>query len=94
MQQDKWNIKKKKGYLKIHIAIDITILKKYTCFKSLGWWESAYDGRKVMPNLIDHILKNNNNIIIKSSALEVMALMIVMKILNIFKRRDKACNKG
>jgi hypothetical protein len=63
MQQDKWNNKKKKGYLKIHIAIDINT-KEILALDVTD--EKMHDG-KVMPRLIDHILKNNNNIIIKSA---------------------------
>jgi hypothetical protein len=37
-----------------------------------------YDGRKVMPKLIDYILENNNNVKIKSSALEVMILTTIV----------------
>jgi hypothetical protein len=57
--QDKWN-NKKKGYLKIHIAIDINT-KEILALEVTD--EKVYDG-KVMPRLIDHILKNNNNIML------------------------------
>jgi len=60
--QDKWNIKKK-GYLKIHIAIDINT-KEILALEVTD--EKVHDG-KVMPRLIDHVLKNNKNIIIKSA---------------------------
>ena len=62
--QDKWNIKKKKGYLKIHIAVDIKT-KEILALEVTD--EKVHDGRKVMPKLIEHILKNNNNIKIKSA---------------------------
>jgi hypothetical protein len=65
--QDKWNIKKKKkkkGYLKIHIAVDV----KTKEILDLGVTdEKVHDGRKIMPKLIEHILKNDNNIKIKSA---------------------------
>jgi len=64
MQQDKWNNNKKKGYLKIHIAVNIKT-KEILAFLDVTD-EKMHDG-KVMPRLIDHILKNNNNIIIKSA---------------------------
>jgi len=57
MQQDKWNIKKK-GYLKIHIAIDINT-KEILALKVTD--DKVHDG-KVMQKLIEHILKNNKNI--------------------------------
>jgi transposase-like protein len=63
--QDKWHIKKK-GYLKIHIAIDINT-KEILALEVTD--EKMHDG-KVMPRLIDHILKNNNNIIIKSALVD------------------------
>ena len=63
--QDKWNIKKK-GYLKIHIAINIKT-KEILALEVTD--EKMHDG-KVMPRLIDHILKNNNNIIIKSALVD------------------------
>jgi hypothetical protein len=63
MQQEKWNIKKKKGYLKIHIAVNIKT-KEILALEITD--EKSHDG-KVMPRLIDHILKNKNNIKIRSA---------------------------
>jgi hypothetical protein len=67
--QDKWNIKKKKkkkGYLKIHIAVDVKT-KEILALEVTD--EKVHDGRKIMPKLIEHILKNNNHIKIKSAVL-------------------------
>jgi Transposase DDE domain len=65
--QDKWNIKKKKkkkkGYLKIHIAVDIKT-KEILALEFTD--EKVHDGRKIMPKLIEHILTNNNHIKIMS----------------------------
>lgn len=61
--QEKWHIKKKKGYLKIHVAVNIKT-KEILALEVTD--EKVHDG-KVMPKLIEHILKNNNNIIIKSA---------------------------
>ena len=62
---DKWNVRKK-GYLKIHIAVNIKT-KEILAFLEVTD-EKVHDGRKVMPKLIEHILKrNNNNIKIKSA---------------------------
>jgi len=58
--QDKWNNKKKKGCLKIHIAIDINTKE----ILALDVTEEKMHDGKVMPRLIDHILKNNNNIML------------------------------
>jgi hypothetical protein len=46
--------------------------------------EKVYDGRKVMPKLVEHILKNKNDIKIKSAFLG--ALMMVMRTFITFKR--------
>ena len=53
---DKWQVKKK-GNLKIHIAINITTKQILSI--------EVTDG-KVMPKLIEHILNSNINIKIKS----------------------------
>src|SRR3954466_7724455 len=68
---DKWNIKKKKGYLKIHIAVVNTKTNKEILAFLEVTDEKVHDGRKVMPRLIEHVLKRNNNrdIKIKSAAL-------------------------
>ncbi len=61
---DKWNIRKKKGYLKIHIAVNIKT-KEILALEVTD--EKSHDG-KVMPKLIEHVLKiNNDNIKIKSA---------------------------
>ena len=60
---DKWNIRKK-GYLKIHIAVNIKT-KEILALEVTD--EKSHDG-KVMPKLIEHVLKiNNDNIKIKST---------------------------
>jgi hypothetical protein len=55
--QEKWHIKKKKGYLKIHIAVNIKT-KEILALEVTN--EKVHDG-KVMPRLIEHILKRNDN---------------------------------
>jgi hypothetical protein len=63
--QEKWNIrKKKKGYIKIHVAVDIKT-KEILAIEVTD--EKSHDGRKVMPKLIEHVLKNNKDIKIKSA---------------------------
>jgi hypothetical protein len=61
--QEKWNIRKKKGYLKIHIAVNI---KTKEIFALEVTDEKVHDG-KVMAKLVEHILENKNNIKIKSA---------------------------
>ncbi len=55
--RDKWNIcKNKKGYLKIHIAVNIKT-KKILSIKVTD--EHAHDG-KALPELVDNIIKSDN----------------------------------
>ncbi len=56
--RDKWNVKNnnKKGYLKIHIAVNIKT-KKILSMKVTD--EHVHDG-KALPELIEHIIKSDN----------------------------------
>ena len=45
--QDKWHLKKKKGYLKIHITIDVKT-KEILAFLRVTDEEKVHDRRKVM----------------------------------------------
>src|SRR5215212_2038167 len=58
--QEKWQIKKKKkkGYLKIHIAVNIKT-KEILALDVTD--EKTHDGRKIMPRLIKRVLKRNDN---------------------------------
>ena len=60
--QDKWNVKNKKGYLKIHVAVNIKT-KEIIALEVTD--EKVHDG-KVMKQLIEQVLNNNHNIKIKS----------------------------
>jgi len=60
MQKEKWHIRKKKGYLKIHVAVDIKTNKEILAFLEVTD-EKSHDERKVMPRLIEHILKRKDN---------------------------------
>jgi hypothetical protein len=53
--KDKWNVKKK-GYLKIHIAVDIKT-KKILSIKITD--EHVHDG-KALPELVENIIKPDN----------------------------------
>ena len=59
MQKEKWHIRKKKGCLKIHVAIDIKTNKEILALEVTD--EKSHDERKVMPRLIEHILKRKDN---------------------------------
>ena len=60
--RDKWNMRKK-GYLKIHIAANVKT-KEILSLEVTD--EKVHDDAKVMYKLVENILKNNNNINIKS----------------------------
>jgi hypothetical protein len=59
--RDKWNIRKK-GYLKVHVAVN-DMTKEILSLEVTD--EKVHDG-KIMDKLVENILKNNNNINIKS----------------------------
>jgi hypothetical protein len=59
--RDRWNIRKK-GYLKIHIAVNV----KTKEILSLEVTDEKVHDAKVMIKLVERILKNNNNININS----------------------------
>jgi DDE family transposase len=63
--QEKWQVRKKKGYLKIHIVVN-TKTKEILALEVTD--EKVHDGRKIMPKLVEYIMKrSNNNIKIKST---------------------------
>ena len=80
--QDKWNVKNKKGYLKIHVAVNIKT-KEILALEVTD--EKVHDG-KVMKQLIEQVLNNNHNIKIKSFLGDAGAYDN-MRISNIFKRK-------
>jgi hypothetical protein len=62
-ERDKWHIKNnnKKGYLKIHIAVNIKT-KKILAMKVTAD-EHVHDG-KMLPELVENIIKSNKKITI------------------------------
>ena len=65
---NKWNVKnKKKGYLKIHVAVNIKT-KEILALEVTD--ERVHDG-KVMDKLIKHVLKSNNN----GSAIKIKSVL-------------------
>ena len=60
--QDKWNVKNKKGYLKIHVAVDV----KTKQILALEVTDEKVHDNKVIKNLVEGVLNNNHNIKIKS----------------------------
>ncbi len=67
--RDKWNIRKKKGYIKIHIAVDVKT-KEILALEVTD--EKVHDG-KIMCDLMDHILKQNNTAAIAVNIKTVLA---------------------
>jgi hypothetical protein len=57
--KDKWNVKNKKGYLKIHVAVDIKS-KKILSMKVTD--EHIHDS-KALPELVEDIIKSDNSMI-------------------------------
>jgi hypothetical protein len=58
--RDKWHIKNKKGYLKIHVAVNLKT-KKILSMKVTD--EHVHDS-KALPELVDETIKSNKNITI------------------------------
>ncbi len=60
--QYKWDVKNKKGYLKIHVAVNI----KTKEILALEVTDEKVHDSKLMKNLVEGVLNNNHNIKIKS----------------------------
>jgi len=60
--REKWHVNSKKGYLKIHVAVDIKT-KEILALEVTD--EKVHDG-KVIKQLIQQVLNNNHNVKIKS----------------------------
>ena len=58
-EREKWNVRKK-GYLKIHVAVNVKT-KKILAMKVTD--EHVHDG-KMLPKLIDGVIKSDNMILI------------------------------
>ena len=56
--QDKWDVKNKKGYLKIHVAVDI----KTKQILALEVTDEKVHDSKVIKNLVEGVLNNNRNV--------------------------------
>ena len=77
--QDKWNVKNKKGYLKIHVAVNIKN-KKILSIKVTD--EHVHDS-KALPELIENIIKSDNVTVAIGKLFLMMVLMKVMIFLGI-----------
>jgi hypothetical protein len=56
--QDKWNVKNKKGYLKIHIVAVNVKNKKILSIKVTD--EHFHDDSKTLPGLVENVIKSNS----------------------------------
>ena len=75
--RDKWHIKNKKGYLKIHIAVNVKT-KKILSMKVTD--EHVHDS-KALPELVENIIKSDNIVTIgKLFVMEPMKVMIFLDI--------------
>ena len=55
--QDKWNVRTK-GYLKIHVAVDVKTKKILSMKKVTD--EHVHDSSKELPELVDNIIKSDD----------------------------------
>ena len=70
--REKWNVKNKKGYLKIHIAVNVKT-KKILSMKVTD--EHVHDS-KALPELVDNIIKSDN---MNNSNRQTICVMVLMK---------------
>ena len=78
--KDKWNIKKK-GYLKIHIAVNVKSKK----ILSMRVTDEHVHDIKVLPELIDDIIKSDN--VITIGKLLVLMVLMILQYIQIFGRK-------
>ena len=78
----KWNVKK--GYLKIHLAVDI---KKKRILSLQVTSEEVHDG-KVLSKLVDEITAVKNNKMIDTAIMEWTVHMIVIEIFKFYHLRE------
>jgi hypothetical protein len=56
--QDKWNVKKKKGYLKIHIVVAVNVKTKKIL--SMKVTDEHVHYSKAVPELIDNVIESDS----------------------------------
>jgi Transposase DDE domain len=82
--QDKWNVKNnKKGYLKIHIAVNIKSKK----ILSIRVTDEHVHDSKALPELVDDVIKSDNIMAI-GKLLVLMVPMMVMRFLDILETME------
>ena len=55
--REKWHVNNKKGYLKIHVAVNVKT-KKILSVKVTD--EHVHDSSKAVPELVENIIKSDN----------------------------------
>ena len=55
--KDKWNVRNTKGYLKIHVAVDVKTKKILSMKKVTD--EHVHDSKE-LPELVDNIIKSDD----------------------------------
>jgi Transposase DDE domain len=82
----KWNMLNRKGYLKIHIAVDIKSKKILSMEVTAD--EHVHDN-KMLPRLVDNVIKSNNDgfaVVVVDRVLGDGAYMIVTLLLDFYQR--------
>ena len=82
--REKWHIKNKKGYLKIHIAVNVKT-KKILSIKVTD--EHVHDSKQ-LPELINGVIKLDSMTTTTGKLLVMMVLMKVMRFLGIWKTME------
>jgi len=77
--REKWHVNNKKGYLKIHVAVNVKT-KKILSVKVTD--EHVHDS-KAVPELVENIIKSDNVTVVIGKLLVLMAHMKVMIFLDI-----------
>jgi len=54
---EKWNVQNRKGYLKIHIAVNIKTNKEILALEEITD-EKVHDGSRMLKKLVNHVLDN------------------------------------
>ena len=58
--REKWHIKNKKGYLKIHVAVNVKTARKSLSIKVTDE-ACPYDSKKALPELVENIIKSDSD---------------------------------
>ena len=82
--REKWHIKNKKGYLKIHVAVNVKS-KKILSIKVTD--EHVHDS-KALPELVENIIKSDSVTTTAIGKLFADGLMMVMTFLDVWRTME------